>query len=481
MKGPGRLPIQVPVGSTEELPDAQKRPLEVAPLDALPHRVHRTQRLLAEFAVAALLGSGFGQPAVEVPLHQGQGPVQEVAVVVGQVRVETGHQLSPAEVPVLPERHLPEQEVPDRVHAHVQFRPAALGQLARHRHGVHHIPQRLADLLPLQGQKPVDEDLPGGFQARTEQHGRPQQGVEPVDVLPDEVVGGPPRPEALLVLPEADGADVVRQRVEPHVDHVAGIIRYGDPPRQLLDRPGHGHVLQGVHQLQHLRPPALRDHEVRPFLQQPAEPFPVAGQPEEVVLLLHHLGFGEVSGTAPVHQLAQGDEGFALHAVQGPVVLPVQVARRGHPPPDLLHRGPVTPAVRGANEVVVGQVQVPAELLERRRVAVHEGLHVLARLGRGVGDVLAVFVGPGEEEDRLPRQAVVAGQHVRQDLLVGVADVGRGVHVVDGGGDVEAPRQPSFTSSPRRLPAGRRRTVPPARGRPAGGSPRPPRTPVAPL
>jgi len=32
---------------------------------------------------------------------------------------------------------------------------------------------------------------------------------------------------------------------------------------------------------------------------------------------------------------------------------------------------------------------------------------------------------------------MIAGQHVGEDLLVGVAQVGRGIGVVDGGGDVE--------------------------------------------
>ena len=56
----------------------------------------------------------------------------------------------------------------------------------------------------------------------------------------------------------------------------------------------------------------------------------------------------------------------------------------------------------------------------------------------GPGHLLAVLVGAGEEEDVVADQPVPAGQGVGVDRRVGVADVGRVVHVVDRGGDVEA-------------------------------------------
>jgi UDP-GlcNAc:undecaprenyl-phosphate GlcNAc-1-phosphate transferase len=61
---------------------------------------------------------------------------------------------------------------------------------------------------------------------------------------------------------------------------------------------------------------------------------------------------------------------------------------------------------------------------------------VLALLG-GLLDLLAVLVHSGHEKNRLPAKPAMVGDGVGQDFLVGVADVGRAVRVVDGRGDEE--------------------------------------------
>ena len=76
------------------------------------------------------------------------------------------------------------------------------------------------------------------------------------------------------------------------------------------------------------------------------------------------------------------------------------------------------------------------------RYARRQLVHVLLRgepaLLRRLGDLGAVLVGAGEEEDVLAPLAVVPRQHVGGDGRVGVAVVRLAVHVVDGSGDVEA-------------------------------------------
>jgi hypothetical protein len=48
-----------------------------------------------------------------------------------------------------------------------------------------------------------------------------------------------------------------------------------------------------------------------------------------------------------------------------------------------------------------------------------------------------MLVVPHQEEDVIPGQPVIAGDHVGADLLVRGAEMGLRVRVVDGGGDVE--------------------------------------------
>src|SRR5207244_9634423 len=60
-----------------------------------------------------------------------------------------------------------------------------------------------------------------------------------------------------------------------------------------------------------------------------------------------------------------------------------------------------------------------------------------AAFGCGLGHVLAVLVGAGEEPDPVASQAPVPGDHVAGDDLVGMPDVRDVVHVVDRRRDVE--------------------------------------------
>ena len=60
-----------------------------------------------------------------------------------------------------------------------------------------------------------------------------------------------------------------------------------------------------------------------------------------------------------------------------------------------------------------------------------------ARFLRRLLDLLAVLIDAGEEENLLAFQAMIARNDVGQNFLVGMADVGRAVGVIDRGCDVE--------------------------------------------
>ena len=93
--------------------------------------------------------------------------------------------------------------------------------------------------------------------------------------------------------------------------------------------------------------------------------------------------------------------------------------------------------VGGADVVVVADVQVVPGLAEPGADAVHELLDRQAGLDGGFHHLVAVFVGAGLEAGLLPQEAVEAGQGVGHHRGVGMAQVGLGVDVIDGGGEVD--------------------------------------------
>ena len=109
----------------------------------------------------------------------------------------------------------PREPPPQRVGA------VAIDQRAR----VDRVAERLADLAPAGGDVVVHEDLVGQGDARRQEDRGPDHGVESQDPLADDVAPrAAPRPSI-----ESGRADVVRERVEPHVDDCSGSPGTGMP------------------------------------------------------------------------------------------------------------------------------------------------------------------------------------------------------------------------------------------------------------
>ena len=235
--------------------------------------------------------------------------------------------------------------------------------------------------------------------------------------------GGQKRSGQVLAGPRvSEGGAVVEQRVDPHVDRLTRVPRHRDAPVDL--GPGDGEVVEAV--LDHpprLVAPGGGQHPVGVRVVVRQQAVAVGRQPEEPVLLLDPLDRRAVDrAEPPLDELVLAVERLARRAVPAAVAALVDVARLVDALEDALHLRLVL-GVGGADEEVVGGVEHTAQGAE----ALREHVGLLARgaplpLG-GAGDLAAVLVGAGEEEDVLAALAVMPRDDVGHDRRVRVADV----------------------------------------------------------
>ncbi len=166
------------------------------------------------------------------------------------------------------------------------------------------------------------------------------------------------------------------------------------------------------------------------------------GQLEEVAVLLlaRELDVVDRAAVALVDFVLRLEVGAAraVPALVGPLV---DEAVLTHAREHLLHLDHVL-GVGRADEEVITCLDLRRERLETLSVLVGELLWRHAKGVGGIGDRLAVLVGAGEEERRLAALAVMARHHIGGDRRVGVAQMGRGVDVVDRGRDVKGHAAP---------------------------------------
>src|SRR5207247_3742979 len=144
------------------------------------------------------------------------------------------------------------------------------------------------------------------------------------------------------------------------------------------------------------------------------------------------LGIWALGGDA----LLVGVDPLAAEAVVAAVLAEVDLARVPERLEDPLHDG-LVPLLGGADEVVVADPQPLPRLAELGGDAVGIGPGLHARLGCGLGDLVAVLVGAGQDAHVVASQPVIAGHRVGDDRRVGVPQVGRRVPVVARGGEIE--------------------------------------------
>src|SRR4030042_4535701 len=90
----------------------------------------------------------------------------------------------------------------------------------------------------------------------------------------------------------------------------------------------------------------------------------------------------------------------------------------------------------GANEAVVGDVQLGPELPEKVADAVGVRLGIFPGGPGGLGHFVPVFIRAGQEKSLVPGQFIEAVEQIRHDGGIGMADMRLGVHVINRRGGI---------------------------------------------
>ena len=229
--------------------------------------------------------------AAEILLRHGRRAGDEVAQVVREIGVDARNERLVREHAVRAEGDLAQQEVADRVHA------VAVAEDVR----IHDVALRLAHLRAVAEQQPaVAVHLLGQRQVERHEDGRPDDGVEAHNLLADKVdVGGPVLfIIGIIVRAVAHGGDVVRERVDPHINHVLRVEIHRDAPGEA--RAGNAEILQALlDERDHLVLAALRLDEAGLILIELEQPVRILRKAEEIGLLLGPLHLAPQSGHLP--------------------------------------------------------------------------------------------------------------------------------------------------------------------------------------
>ena len=282
----------------------------------------------------------------------------------------------------------------------------------------------------------MGEDAGRWLYACGHQEGRPVDRVKAQDVLAHHVqVGGPVGlPRLAFSVRESGGADVVGERIEPHVHGVVGSVRHGNAPFQARAR--NGEVVQPTgNEADDLVAAALGCDRLGILLVEFEQRLLPVRKAEEIARLFHPFDRRAVrhrhlAAIGAVPDLRFGAERLLPHRVPARILAEVDVAIGLNSAPQLLARTGVT-ILRGADEVVVAVAHDLAEGAKPLRDLVDEVLRLHAGGNGGFLDLLTMLVSSGEEHHVAAVESHEAGQHVAGERRIGMPDVGRIVHIVD--------------------------------------------------
>ncbi len=286
----------------------------------------------------------------------------------------------------------------------------------------------------------MDHDLLRHGEVRRHQEGRPVDGVEPRDVLADDMgIRGPEAGARRIGIGKARGGEIVGQRVHPDIHHVLRIARNRDAPVEggAADRKI---VQTALHKGNDLVLVMLRNDEIRPLLVEAQQAIRIGREPEEVAFLFHpfdrRAGLDGKAAAVALLCFVLAVVGLVAHRVPAGILRQIDVALGGHPAPDLLN-GNAVPLRRRAQDVVGAGVQFVAHVLKLLRRAIGKGHGRQPFPGCRLLHLLTVLIHAGDEKNVIAIETLEPRNGIRGNPLIGVADVRRAIGIGYGRGRVE--------------------------------------------
>ena len=153
------------------------------------------------------------------------------------------------------------------------------------------------------------------FESGSHQKGRPIDRMKAQDILADNMKNCRPKDCKIWIVSVGitQRRDVVRQRVEPYINHVPGIARHRNAPAEAGARDRQ--ILKpAFDEADDLVAPAARRDRIGMSLVIGKQPILPGGKPEEVILLLNPFDLG-TGWRLPVDKFALVVERFIAHRI----------------------------------------------------------------------------------------------------------------------------------------------------------------------
>ena len=364
----------------------------------------------------------FRQCAAEVLVHHGYGTGNQVAQTVRQVGVDAVNHDLVGERAVCAQCHFPEDVIPDGICA------VAVCQQER----VNHVAQGLGHLLSVEGDPAVNCQMLRQRQIQRHQHCRPDNGVETHDVLGNHVdICRPVFVEVVVcAVLISQSADIVGQRIYPHVDHVLGVEGDRDAPGERGT--GNAQVFQtGLDEVVDQFYRTGLGLEIVGLQQQLFDALCKGCHLHEVSLFLCLGDLPVAFRTAAVFvQLGLRPEAFARCAVLALIFALIDVSQVVQALEDLLY-GFYMIVVCGADIAVIADVHFFPQCFEGLNDLIYIFFRRDTLCRRFLFNFQTVFICSGEENDIIALHSSEPGDRIAGYSGVAVTDVGISRRIVD--------------------------------------------------
>ena len=384
-------------------------------------RHHCLQLLIDRLICAAVLHN-----AVKVLVAHGDGSLYKISKCIGKIRIDALHAQLPGNDAIVLIRHLVKNKITDRIHTE------QIGHVIR----INDISLRLGHLLSALEKPWMSEDLFRQGLPQCHQENRPVNRVETDDILSDQMKIRRPvlliQVRGVAVSIVTDPCDIVAQCIEPHIYDMIRIKIHRNAPFEA--GAGNAQILKARKKevVHHLVLAGLRLNELRMRIDMIDQALCILLHAEEIrilILLMH--GSAADRALVAVHNLRSSVKCLALRAVHALIRAQINISLIIKLFENLLNLSLMI-LIRRADEAVIGGIHLIPDSLDFSCRFINKLLRRLAGLCCSFLNFLTMLIRTGLEINIITVCTLIAGNAVRHDNLIGIADMRLARGISDG-------------------------------------------------